>query len=198
MSLEQELGRVEYLRRVYNGGRAAYSSYLDAILARVCSMPGFYISEETLSSAESELQKIGTSSEWYSARYSAYIALGRFGGRPTMCSWIDKLEKELEANSGISVWDDQKNKVVEINFPNLDKRLHAVKDIGEIVRKSSSFRFYVLNEWAAGFYASERASKLLKKIYKSDKLSQVREEAGKALGYSRLRIWFNERGRQSK
>jgi hypothetical protein len=197
MSLENELGRVEYLRRIYNGGRAAYSSYLDAVLTRVCATPGFYISEETLSSAESELQKIGTSSEWYSARYAARIALARFDGRPTMCSWICELEKELEANNDISVWDDQKNKAVDLQLPNLDRRLHAVQDLGEILRKSSCFRFYVLNDWAAGFYASERTSKVLKRVYRSDESPQVREEAGKALGYSRLRIWIHER-RKSK
>jgi len=198
MSLENELGRVEYLRRVYNGGRAAYSSYLDAVISKVYATPGFYISQETLSSAESELEKIGISSEWYSARYAARIALARFDGRPTMCSWICKLEKELEANNDISVWDDQINKAVEIQLPNLDRRLHAVRDLGEIYRKSSTFRFYVFNEWAAGFYASERTSKLLKKIYKSDEYPQVREEAGKALGYSKLRIWLGERRRKSK
>ncbi len=197
MSLENELGRVEYLRRVYNGGRAAYSSYLDALVSKVCSTPGFYISEETLSSAESELEKIGISSEWYGARYAARIALKRFDGRPTMCSWICKLEKELDVNSDISVWDTEESKKVEVTLPNLDTRLHAVKDLGEIYRKSSTFMFYVFNEWAAGFYASERTSKLLKKIYKSDEFPQVREEAGKALGYSKLRIWFDER-RKSK
>lgn len=54
------------------------------------------------------------------------------------------------------------------------------------------------NKLLDAIYKKEKAEKQLKEIYKNSYLQNIRFAAGETLGYSKLRIWINEKLRSKK
>lgn len=173
-SLEDALGRVEDLRRD---------------LSR----------KET----RAELQKIYNSSEWYSARYKAGISLG-MDAKKLSCdahSWLPDIRRRLRAEKtqeivNAATYENEevktgkivdgvpetrnivvlKPKANKIAFADREKRLMALKDAARLYEIS---RMGILEE-------------ILQDTYLNNNCRDVRIQAGRYLGHSKIRVTLGE------
>jgi len=122
--------------------------------------------KEKIESAKAQLTKIYTSSGWYSARYSAGLAMfeeSQFKSNVSL--WLYYLKKGLNASSGQS--------------PDDEKRVNAVRDIAKLYSMS---HLPILEDQ-------------LKDVYANNESENARREAAAQLGYSKTRVWLHERFR---
>jgi len=175
-----EVSKEEYQRKI---NMFHSSSFGDKFIAEPAQIPD----EEKQESAKKQLQEIYDSSEWYSAKYIAGKDLGFKDNEPEgrLKKWVDELKEELKAEivlqeeegftkscpsgySGINEDNYQGDFYIvtkeRIAKPDEEKRKKAKQDL-EILKKE------------------------LKKTYNNSSFLEERIEAGKALGYSSLRIW---------
>ncbi|MBU0535441.1 MAG: hypothetical protein KKE20_00615 [Nanoarchaeota archaeon] len=138
-------------------------------------------------SAKNQLTEIYGSSEWYSARYAAGLALfeeSQF--RDNIGLWLKEIKAKLgsisesyertigHACGGWPGWDQPITEMVDV--PDDGPRVDAVKDLA---------RLYELSRIPA-------LKKELKDVYSNNESWVARVEAGEQLGYSRLRIKLHE------
>lgn len=152
---------------------------------------------------KSQLQQIYDLSERYSARYVAGRNLGKSNAKldSQIDSWIVGLNERINAtitvmkdvevegsrgerrgsrgsyyNSGSSyeyIPGYEQQPFIE---PNEDVRIDAVRDAEKLLKLSRN----------------QKIKELLNESYWRNELNEVRKEAGKALGYSKPRIWVHE------
>jgi len=134
--------------------------------------------------ARAELLHVYEVCEWYSVRYLAGICLGspeKFNN--DIESWTEELEKGIlsvsEKIRGYQELEKMKKETLVPDYryvPDEAKRISSAQDLARLFQ----------------FSRNEKAKQLLIDSYKSNEVSEVRVEAGRALGYSRFRIWFHE------
>jgi hypothetical protein len=124
--------------------------------------------------AEQALQQIYSTSEWYSARYSAGIALEFPDGR--------YYRGKSKVDSEVELWFVELNN--KLGSQELETRSKAIKDLIYFNRIShtNDFPCYSLR-------------KLLTKAYKTNSDKSMNKEIGKELDYSNLRIWLHNLSR---
>jgi hypothetical protein len=145
--------------------------------------------------AENRLDSIYRCSRWHSARYAAAKALDKetflitsltqlseavFDGEERDTDVVDHYSYAGESY-GKGGWYGGSNPIEEpvykkAFFPNEEKNMDAIKDLVHLAKLVR----------ACGPY------ELIEEVYHTHKLKQVRKEAGKALDYSGLRIFFHE------
>ena len=141
--------------------------------------------------AKVELQKVYDSSEWYSARYTAGVALKVNTEEldEQIRSWLRDLERKLEAevvvdtyidhyrtSGGPSTHEQDFYDDVEVKKPDVPTRIAAVQDLGNLFKLSNS----------------DSVKSLLQQTYHFNTRYNVRKQAGKYLGKSTLGIWFRQ------
>jgi len=144
--------------------------------------------------AKRRLTEIYSSCSWYSARYAAGRLLGVESDEfeKVIRTWSDILHeemgsdrKETESRIGHGVDELYSSKgyiettyeyEVEISVPDVDRRLRACEDAAQLLEGSGS----------------EIVRRLLEYAYKRNRSKEVRKQAGKALGYARVRMWVGE------
>jgi len=120
--------------------------------------------------ARQALQKVYDSSNWYSACYSAGIALEFPDGK--YYRGRSKVDSEVES------WFNELNNQIGSQEP--ETRFKAIKDSIYLhrIRQTNGFPIRLLEQ-------------LLKKAYKGSANKTMTEEIGKELDYSPLRVWFH-------
>lgn len=157
---------------------------------------------QTQQDSRQRLQQVYDSNEFYSARYIAgkYLGLNVNNQLNKMIeSWVKELEKGLSATRteerkvdegcyveryGKGGYYSGSNPEWESNMvmktfiiPDLEKRKKAIKDISQL--------YAITNN-------NPDIKSLLEYTHKRNDMKEIRIEAGKALGYSTLRIWLHE------
>ena len=112
-----------------------------------------------------KLMKIYETSEWYSVKYIASLALGI---ENELDVYIKGLEEDLNAETGCFMKDADECKAV----PYYTKRRKAVKDAAELFKRTGSLAI----------------RELLEKFYLTNSDEIARTETGKALGHCSARI----------
>ena len=145
------------------------------------------------------LQQIYDSSDWFSAKYISGEILEDKTLNEKCNSWLNELErtlnatklevqyKRLEANWRNVTSDTyepvyENVPVGEIEVPDYEKRIVATKDITKLYK-------FALRKL---YRDSDHIRKLLKRVYRTNKVKDVRLETGRTLGYSGIRVRIHE------
>jgi hypothetical protein len=155
-------------------------------------------------SAKSELNHLYANAGWFSARYAAGRALGRSKKEldTNLDFWLYRLQQGLKTTKKVTKrvhagaepkeawpckWGDANRGGPETIYedvyestpsdaPDTEKRLNCVSDLGMLLKLSKS----------------RKVKKCLRKAYLRNDSPPVRRRAGKALGYSKIRIAAQE------
>ncbi len=145
--------------------------------------------------ARRQLHQFYEGSPWYSARYSAGVALKK-DVKKQLNDWANNLrgdlnsEKEIEghyedeevcvggwhSSGGTLRYDTRKIWVEATTMPDEEKRLRIVEDLKKLFKLANSGKI----------------NNILLDAYYNNNLKNVRWEAGRALGYSELGMWAHE------
>ena len=148
--------------------------------------------EEKRENARQQLQQVYDSSQWYRARYDAGNILG-ISSESQLNLWTCELEKELDSTkkenrlveyqveeleiskgySGVQV--STRIEMREIDVPDEQRRLKAVKDLSRLFEASKSL---VIKD-------------ILTRAYEENECKKVKKKAGDALDYPSIKIWYH-------
>jgi len=148
--------------------------------------------EEKIQAARIQLQQIYDSSEWYSTRYKAGEAIGK-GSKElenNISEWVVLLQAQLNSKVTRQITCEievgpqgppsgepyTREIIVDRDLPDEDRRLYALKELEMLFIASGS----------------NKIKSLIQETYEENEVISIRRLAGKALGYSDLRIWAHE------
>lgn len=217
-SLETELRRIEDLRRDLSATLIVKEGYSHKenveVSEQVCDgwsvgvrteyrteqrevnvPPEHKPDEQTRETARAELQQAYDSSEWYSAKFVAGKCLD-ISVDKQLNSWLTDLRHKMDLPISESVatervkgyttdgyndkrWDVPVYETVWGEEPlenNRDSIRKSIQDVATLFQ----------------FTTRDDARDLLKRTYHHNPLSDVRKNAGRAIGYSSVRIWTHE------
>jgi len=193
-TLEKTLGHVESLRRDLSANIQEETGYWDEVITGGSRGGNWYTGEdvyfveqkaipntEKREVARKELQQLYDSSEWYSARYAAGYALNQYDEKlnDKICLWLDELKRKLELPKyEVKGVRRETTMINECNEDGDEIPYWYTRD--EKVKIPENIRII------------KNAKEDLRHFYKNNKQKNVRNLAGKALGYSSLRIFANE------
>jgi len=142
--------------------------------------------------ARQELQQVYDNNKLYSARYVAGRVLGIKALKTRVKQWIHNLADKLDAKREEQIWDQYTGEAgpstAFVRRPELDTL------IGIKIVEDSAITYPAAEDTIKLFElsGSEDARELVKKVYTKISSDSLRIKAGKALGYSNLKIWTDE------